>query len=272
MKRFVIMAVLFTASIAVNAQKTDYREQKDIPYYDDTVRQQDAYLSERCVLDIYYPEQIKDFATVVWFHGGGLTGGSKSIPAELKGQGFAVVSVNYRLYPRVKCPGYIEDAAAATGWVFHNIAKYGGNPDAIFVAGHSAGAYLTLMTGLDKRWLKVYDVDANKIAGLIPLSGHTVTHMTIREERGISNIRPLIDEYAPLYHVRPDAPPLLLITGDREMELLGRYEENAYMLRMMKLNGHTNTILREFDGYGHDMVHPAWPLLVQFVKKLSANK
>jgi acetyl esterase/lipase len=143
----------------------------------------------------------------------------KSIPAELKEQGFAVVSVNYRLYPRVKCPGYIEDAATAVAWVFRNIAKYGGNPDAIFVAGHSAGAYLTFMTGLDKRWLNVHNIDADRIAGLIPLSGNAITHMTVREERGIPNTQPLIDEYAPLHHVRPDAPPVLLMTGDREMEI-----------------------------------------------------
>jgi acetyl esterase/lipase len=271
MKKAVILSVLILTGFVVTAQKTDYAEQKDIPYYDETVRKQDAYIAERCVLDLYYPEQTKDFATVVWFHGGGLTGGSKSIPAGLREQGFAVVAVNYRLYPQVKCPGYIEDAAAAVAWVFRNVAKYGGNSEAIFVAGHSAGAYLTSMIGLDKCWLNVHNIDANKIAGLIPLSGNVITHMTVREERGIPNTQPLIDEYAPLYHVRPDAPPMLLMTGDREMEMLGRYEENAYMLRMMKIAGHQNTVLYEFDGYGHDMVHPALPLLVRFVKQHSAS-
>jgi acetyl esterase/lipase len=266
MKKSVILLILLSTGIVAAARKTDYSERKDIPYYSETVRQQDAYIAERCVLDVYYPEQTKDFATVVWFHGGGLTGGSKSIPAELKEQGFAVVAVNYRLYPRVKCPGYIEDAAAAVAWVFRNIAEYGGNPDAIFVAGHSAGAYLTGMIGLDKRWLNAHNVDADRIAGLIPLSGNAITHMTIREERGIPNTQPLIDEYAILYHVRPDAPPVCLMTGDREMEMLGRYEENAYLLRMMKLVGHTNTVLYEFDGYGHDMLRPGLPLLVQFVR------
>jgi acetyl esterase/lipase len=267
LKKIAVLPVLILVSIVAIAQKTGYAEQKDVPYYDETFGKKDTYIAERCVLDVYYPEQTKDFATVVWFHGGSLTSGSKSIPTELREQGFAVVAVNYRLYPRVKCPGYIEDAAAAVAWVFHNIAKYGGNPDAIFVAGHSAGAYLTFMIGLDKRWLNVHNVDADKIAGLIPLSGNVITHMTVREERGIPNTQPLIDEYAPLYHVRSDAPPVLLMTGDREMEMLGRYEENAYMLRMMKLVGHPNIVLHEFDGYGHDMVHPALPLLIRFVKQ-----
>jgi len=75
------------------------------------------------------------------------------------------------------------------------------------------------MVGLDKRWLKVHDIDANKIAGLIPFSGHAITHFTIRKERGITGIQPIVDDLAPIYHVRPDASPLLLITGDRELEL-----------------------------------------------------
>jgi acetyl esterase/lipase len=266
-KKLSILLILFLTGFVIVAKGIDYSEQKDIPYYEDTVRKQDAYIAERCLLDIYYPKQTKNFAVVVWFHGGGLTGGKKSIPAELKGRGFAVVAVNYRLYPNTKCPGYIEDAAAAVAWVFRNIERYGGNPDAIFVAGHSAGAYLTSMIGLDKRWLKSHNIDANKIAGLIPLSGHTVTHATIREERGIPNTQPIVDEYAPLYHVRSDAPPVLLMTGDREMEMLGRYEENAYMLRMMKLTGHTKTVLYEFDGYGHDMLHPGLQILIQFVNR-----
>jgi hypothetical protein len=82
---------------------------------------------------------------------------------------------------------------------------------------------------------------ADAIAGLAPLSGHTITHFTIRSERGISPLTPVVDELAPLYHVRSDAPPVLLVTGDRELEMFGRYEENAYLARMFKLAGHTDT-------------------------------
>ena len=81
-----------------------------------------------------------------------------------------------------------------------------------------------------------------------------------------------MDQYAPLYHVRPDAPPLLLITGDRELELLGRYEENAYLMRMMKVAGHKDTRLYELDGYGHGMTEPAFPLLLKEVQRITKNK
>jgi hypothetical protein len=129
------------------------------------------------------------------------------------------------------------------------------------------------MVGLDKRWLAAHGIDANALAGLVPFSGQAITHFTIRAERGIPDTRPIIDEYAPVYHVRPDAPPLLILSGDRELELLGRYEENAYFWRMMRLVGHTNTILHEFGGYGHGaMAEPGYPLLLQFVHKASVGR
>ena len=250
------------------AQEVQYLTESNLPYYDNSIIQSDNYIKERCVLDIYYPTNIKNFATIVWFHGGGLTGGEKEIPEALKEKGFAVVGVNYRLSPNVNAPKYIEDAAAAVAWVFKNISNYGGDTSLIFVSGYSAGGYLTDMIGLDKKWLSVYDIDANDIAGLISLSGQAITHFTIREERGIPGTQPIIDELAPLYHVRKDASPLILITGDRELELLGRYEENAYLMRMMKLNGHQKTKLYELDGYDHGIVDAAMPLLLKELNKI----
>jgi hypothetical protein len=128
------------------------------------------------------------------------------------------------------------------------------------------------MVGLDKRWLSIHGINANQIAGLIPFSGHTITHFTVREERGIKGTQPIIDDLAPLYHVRKDAPPLLLITGDRELELLGRYEENAYMMRMMRVVGHQHTDLMELDGYGHNMVYPAIPILLRKVSEIVESR
>jgi acetyl esterase/lipase len=137
----------------------------------------------------------------------------------------------------------------------------------VFVSGHSAGGYLTSMIGLDRQWLQRHQVDANRIAGLVPFSGHTITHFTARKEMGLKDTQPLVNELAPLYHVRRDAPPLLLITGDRELEMLGRYEESAYLWRMMKVAGHPDTTLYELDGFNHgQMAVPAFPLLVRFIQ------
>ena len=71
------------------------------------------------------------------------------------------------------------------------------------------------------------------------------------------------------FHVRKDAPPILLISGDRELEMLGRYEESAYFWRMLKNAGHTDVTLLELDGYNHgQMADPAFPLLLQFMKRV----
>lgn len=258
--------------ISASAQKTTYKTEKNIQYYPASVAEKDTYIAERCVLDIYFPTKLENFSTIVWFHGGGLTGGEKYLPEELKDQGVCVIAVNYRLYPKVKAPVYIEDAAAAVAWVFKNITSYGGDPSLIFVSGHSAGGYLASMIGMDRSWLANFEIEANDIAGLIPFSGHTITHFTVREEMGIPGTQPIVDSLAPLYHVRADAPPLMLITGDRELELLGRYEENAYLMRMMIVAGHQQTRLLELDGYGHSMTQPAFPLLLKEVKRIEKLK
>ena len=268
MKRYLILVLMLGYGFLLFAQESDYTFQQNLSYYSETINASDKYIAERCVLDLYFPNDKKGFPTVVWFHGGGLTGGNKSIPEELKEKGIAVVAANYRLYPKIKAPVYIEDAAAAVAWVIKNIEDFGGDPDLVFVSGHSAGGYLASMVGLDKKWLKAHKVDADQIAGLIPFSGHTITHFTVRKERGIPGTQPIVDDLAPLYHVRKDAPPLLLITGDREMEMMGRYEENAYLMRMMKVVGHPDTRLLEMDGYGHNMLVPAFPLLVREVQRI----
>lgn len=269
-----LLILIFTSQlIAQNTSlTTTYKLLENIQYRTQQEAESDEYIAERCRIDVYYPENVKNFTTVVWFHGGGITAGNKFIPEKLMEKGIGVVAVNYRLSPQVKCPVYIEDAAAAVAWTFQNIKNYGGDPSKIVVSGHSAGGYLTSMVGLDKRWLAQYNIDADKIAMLVPFSGHTITHMTVRRERGIPDTQPLIDEFAPLFYVKADAPPMVLITGDREREMLGRYEENAYMWRMMKVAGNKTTKLYELDSFDHGgMASPAFEVLLQEIKQLTEN-
>ena len=260
--RFLFFSILLCSVITGFAGDSAYSVQYGLTYYEDSITNSDSYIKERCVLDIYYPENQKNFPTVIWFHGGGINSGNKWIPGELKDRGVAVIAVNYRLSPMVKCPAYLEDAAAAVAWTFKNIERFGGDPSKIIVSGHSAGGYLTSMIGLDKKWLANFGIDANEIALLVPFSGHTITHLTIRKEMGISDTQPIVDEFAPLFHIRPDAPPVVLILGDRELEMLGRYEENAKFWRMMKVIGHDKIKLYELDGFDHGgMLEPAFLLL-----------
>ena len=262
-----LLTVIFFFGIGLVYAQSTYVLKENVSYYDAKTQASDAYIRERCKLDVYYPKDTTGMATAIWFHGGGLENGEKHIPEGLLKKGIIVVTVNYRMHPKVKHPEYIEDAAAAVAWTFNNIADFNGDPKKIFVTGHSAGGYLASMVGFDKHYLNKHGINADDIAGLIPFSGHTITHFTVRKEMGIEGTQPIIDEYAPLFHVRNDAPPTLLITGNRELELLGRYEENAYFYRMLKVIEHPDVTLMELDGYGHNMVYPAVPLLLDFIVK-----
>ncbi len=265
-----LLFILFVLSVFCSNAQEQYVTENNINYYADSVSNKDEYIKTQCVLDVYYPKSEKNFATIVWFHGGSLSRGEKKVPKALMKKGFAVIAVEYRFSPAAKAPAYIEDAAAAVAWVFKNIGNYGGNTSLIFLSGHSAGGYLDLMITLDKSYLKKFNINADSIAAIIPFSGQAITHFTIRKEQGIKSTQPIIDKYAPLYFVRADAPPMLLITGDRELELLGRYEENAYLNRMMKLAGHKRTRLYELQGFDHGgMDDPAYPLLIKEVKTIS---
>ena len=267
--------MLFFVSITFFAKaqnNSNYEIFKDIPYYPDSIQNKDAYIKEQCVLDIYKPIGKTNAPVIVWFHGGGLTGGKKSIPKELLDYGYLIVSAEYRLSPKVKAPAYIEDAAASTAWVFQNIAKYEGNVKQIFLSGHSAGGYLDLMIGLENKWLAKHGISTDSIAGLLPLSPQVITHYTIRDENGISKYQPLIDAYAPIFHIKKDTPPIVLITGDREMELLGRYEENAYFFRMMKIIDNKKVKLSELEGLNHgEMMRPGIFLLMKEIAFILTN-
>lgn len=259
-----ILFLLLACVLSLSAQ-TVYKTKKDISYIPTT--ETDPYRTERCKLDVYYPEGLKDFPTIVWFHGGGLTGGGKHIPEELTKQGFAVVTVNYRLSPRATNPAYIVDAAEAVAWTFKHISEYGGSPEKIYVSGHSAGGYLTLMLALDKSYLQKHQVDADKVVAWFPLSGQTVTHYTIRQERKLRDGIPVIDEFAPLYNARVDTPPIYLITGDRNKELAARYEENAHLYAVLRSLGNKKVYLHELQGFDHgNMYAPGCILMLNYIK------
>lgn len=265
MKRLLSLILIALAFVSAFAQKLTYQTVTDVPYRTDA----SGYAAERCKVDVYYPTDATDCPVVVWFHGGGLEAGSKELPAELRDCGYVVVGVNYRLLPQCTIDECIDDAAAAVAWAFKNATTYHGSASKVFVSGHSAGGYLTFMIGLDKHWLAQYDVDADAIAGLFPFSGQCVTHYNVRKLQGIGPLQPTIDQYAPITYLRADAAPMIIVSGDRELELFGRYEEQAYFWRMLKLVGHKQCYLYEMQGFDHGaMARPAFHVMKQHIGKI----
>ena len=239
---------------------------------------------QRCLLDVYLPKAgtEKGFATLVWFHGGGLTGGSKDadstkkVAQGLAQSGVAVVVPNYRLSPQAKYPAYIEDATAAVAWTLQNIAKHGGDTQRVFVGGHSAGGYLTLMLGMDAHYLAAFGLKPQQLAGLIPVSGQVMTHYTVRQERGIGKFSVTADEAAPVrYADVKNLPPMLVLCADKDMP--ARAEENVFLVALMKGAGNKRVTLqiiadRNHGSVGNNIANEGDPARVAILKFMEAKK
>lgn len=244
---------------AENQTPIEFAEAKNVPYYSDkALKDADDYQKSQCRVDILYPKK-PGFATIVWFHGGGLTGGGKYVPSAFKrlksfqeGR-LAVVAVGYRLSPKVPFPVFIEDAAAATAWTLRNIGEYGGDPNAVFVSGGSAGGYLTAMIGAYPKWLNACGVDRSELAGLLPVSGQMTTHFHVKEllKYPGDQYNPVIDANAPLGGLSKDFPPTMLILGDRKIEWKCRVEENELMAASLKALGAPLVEFSENAGFTH---------------------
>ena len=267
----ILLSLLFLCQISfADTPKATYTTTKNIAY----LAASDDYQRHQCQLDLYLPENRPGFATVIWFHGGGLSSGHREFP-DLRNQEIALVSVGYRLSPHATPDEILQDAAAATAWVLKNIAEHGGDPNKVFIAGHSAGGYLATMVGMDARWLQPHGVSPRQLAGIISVSGQVSTHFLVKKMRGDTGpeLRLIVDEYAPLYHAAKDLPPICLILGDRKIEYRNRVEENQLFATSLRNLGHSQVEFYEMAGLDHSSVQRgAWILMPGFIKRTLTAK
>jgi len=164
-----LFAALLFALIASSPLVVAQVAKLDIPYGDSSI--------ERQVLDIYAPTDAKKLPVVFWIHGGGwVTGDKASVqikPQWFLQQGCVFVSTNYRLLPKVEMDTIIRDVAKSLGWVHKNIESYGGDPNRIYVMGHSAGAQLAALICIDERYLQAEGVPFSVLQGCVPVDGDT---------------------------------------------------------------------------------------------------
>jgi arylformamidase len=132
---------------------------------------------ERQVLDVYSPPHAKNLPVVFWIHGGGWETGDKSSvqikPRAFMDKGFVFVSTNYRLLPHVDMGTIVRDIAQSIHWVHDHIAEYGGDPERLFIMGHSAGAQLAALICTDDRYLKAEGLSLAIVKGCVPVDGDT---------------------------------------------------------------------------------------------------
>lgn len=127
-------------------------------------------------LDIFRPVQpAPNAALVVFFYGGRWDSGRREwyrfVGSALAERGIVTLVPDYRVYPEVKFPGFVEDAALATAWAIRNAASLGADPHRVFVAGHSAGAHLAAMVASDARYLAPHGHAPRDLAGAIGVAG-----------------------------------------------------------------------------------------------------
>ena len=254
---FLIVSVCFLVSSMTLAADGDPIVHANIPYYSEAVlTNADDYQKSQCRLDVFVPVDAERLPVLIWFHGGGLTGGQKDVPKFLKQERIVLVAVGYRLSPNAKFPEFLEDAAASVAWAFANIERYGGDSKRIFVGGYSAGGYLSAMIGMDSRWLKPYHLTPNDLAGLVLLSAQVTTHFHVKETLHYPGHRllPVIDENSPLHYVSPELPPIILVLGDRKIEWPVRVEENELLASTLQKMGHPHVEFHENPGYDHGTI------------------
>jgi len=203
----------------LNAVVTDdgYRVERDVAYAEDARHQ----------LDIYIPDNAApDNDVAVFFYGGRWAYGSKSdylfVGQALASRGITTVIADYRLYPDVRFPAFVEDGAKAVGWVRRHIAEHGGSPERIFLLGHSAGAHIAAMLSLNPEFLSAEGVSVEDLGGLVGLAGPydflPIKDPVVKEVFAVDDQ----DATQPITYASSRAPRMLLLTGDDDVTVLPR--------------------------------------------------
>jgi len=204
-------------------------------------------------LDIYAPEQRGAPAPVVFFiYGGGWNRGERSdyqfVGRALASRGFVTVIADYRLVPEVTYPGFLEDSANALRWVQDNIANYGGDPNRLFLAGHSAGAYNAVMLALDPSFRQEYGVTM-PILAVAALSGpYDFYPFEYDEVRNAFGQAPNPEGTQPINLITAEAPPMYLATGTSDP--IVRMQNTERFAGRLRAQGVWVTT-QYYDGFGH---------------------
>jgi len=171
-------------------------------------------------LDIYQPQDAAPGAPVVlFFYGGAWQYGERDqyrfVGSRLAENGVVAVVADYRTWPDIGFPGFVEDGARAVRWTRDHAAEYGGDPERLFLAGHSAGAQIAALLGTDARRLAAVGLEPADLAGVIGLSGPYDFTINGKYE-AIFGPRAQWPEAMAVRFVDGDEPPFLLIHGDAD--------------------------------------------------------
>ena len=250
---FIMLLVFVSCQTAALAEEGTVRVVADIDYVPEA-----TYQDNRDKLDLYLPEGRQRFPVLLWLHGGALMHGDKEgsshVGQRFASEGIGTVVINYRLSPQVMHPAHIQDVARAFAWITQHIASYGGNPDAIFVAGHSAGAYLSALLALDRRYLADHRLLPSSIRGIVPVSGFFYVERVAphRSKTVWGEDSAKWPEASPARYVRSDSPPALFIYAEGDEPW--RREQNEEMAAALKQTGGSDVSVKQVKNRDHSTI------------------
>ena len=233
--------IAFTAANAP-ALFGEFDRRADVPYG----------TRERQRLDVYSPWNAKSLPIIVFWYGGGWENGRKEqyrfVGAALAKAGYVAVLPDYRLYPEVKFPAFIDDGAEALAWVASHAAEIGGDPKRIYVAGHSAGAHLAGMLAYDRSRLEHVGLPPGTVRGFIGLSGPYALDPNNDTYRAIFAAPFGLADWQPVRLADRGAPPALLLHG--EADEVVEVSHARVMAGALEELG-VSVTLRTYPGRGH---------------------
>lgn len=197
--------------------------------------------------DVYAPKNVSKAPVVVFLYGGRWTSGTKDdwkyVGEALASRGFVAAIPDYRQYPEVRFPEFVNDAARAIAWVRNNVKTYGGDPDKIFVMGHSSGAHIAALLTLKGEYLEGIGGSRNWIRGMIGLAGpYNFLPITDPQMRDIFGPPEKFEESQPILYTEGDNPPMLLMHGEDD-EIVSVQDSLNLAQAIKKAGGPISTVI-----------------------------
>ena len=249
----VLAAVMALALPTLAFAASDGSEFKIVAHRDIDYIAGEDYADNKDRLDVFMPEGATNAPVVVYFHGGALQNGTKAIGEglahQLAARGVGLVTANYRLSPSVMHPAHMEDATAAFVWTKRHIGTYGGDPNRVFVSGHSAGAYLAALMALDPSYLAAHTMQLSDIRGAIPISPFLYV-----EDQDVAPSRPKTVwgtneqvwlEASVTPYIGANKPPMLFIYADGDDAW--RREQNQRLASALTADGNSAAVIQISD-------------------------
>ncbi len=217
---------------------------RDLPYGPGARQRMDVYRADN---------RAGPLPVVVFFYGGAWQDGDKRdylfVAASLARRGSLVMVPDYRVYPQVRFPRFVEDAAAAVAYARRVAPSWGGDPQRLFLVGHSAGAYLAVMLALDPAYLAAAGDSRNALAGVVGIAG-PYDFLPIRgaDIRAVFSSAADLRVTQPINHVDGHNPPLLLLFGAADTTV---YPRNSLALASRVRAAGGPVEVKEYNGAGH---------------------